>query len=125
MAQENQLSFLELRLPKNNEYTTEPMEALLANLARNQKRSLFSLFSSQKPLLALIIFLKEQTIYFSIGVPTEKLNFFQSQILSYYPDVLINLSSKSFFGSGFLLQAFSLCENGLNGGQLLSSENGR
>lgn len=96
MAQENQLSFLELRLPKNNEYTTEPMEALLANLARNQKRSLFSLFSSQKPLLALIIFLKEQTIYFSIGVPTEKLNFFQSQILSYYPDVLINLTQNPF-----------------------------
>ncbi|MGE4555008.1 MAG: hypothetical protein AB7D02_02720, partial [Candidatus Paceibacterota bacterium] len=79
MAQENQLSFLELRLPKNNEYTTEPMEALLANLARNQKRSLFSPFSPQKPLLTRIIFLKEQTIYFSIGVPTEKLNFFQSQ----------------------------------------------
>ena len=96
MAQENQLSFLELRLPKNNEYTTEPMEALLANLARNQKRSLFSLFSPQKPLLTLIIFLKEQTIYFSIGVPTEKLNFFQSQILSYYPDVLINLTQNPF-----------------------------
>jgi len=49
MAQEKELSFLELRLPKNNEYTTEPMEALLANLARNQKRSLSSLFSPQKP----------------------------------------------------------------------------
>jgi len=49
MAQENQLSFLELRLPKNNEYTTEPMEALLANLARNQKRSLFPFFLPKNP----------------------------------------------------------------------------
>jgi hypothetical protein len=83
-----ELSFLEVRLPKNNTYTTEQMEALLANLTKVKKKKLFS--SSQPP-LGLNIISQNQKIRFFFGVPQKKINFTQSQILAQYPDCLISL----------------------------------
>ncbi|MGI6278420.1 MAG: type IV secretory system conjugative DNA transfer family protein [Patescibacteria group bacterium] len=83
-----ELSFLEVRLPKNNPYTTEQMEALLANLTKTKKKGLFS--RSQTP-LSLNIISQNQKIRFFFGIPQEKINFTQSQILAQYPDCLISL----------------------------------
>lgn len=83
-----ELSFLEIKIPKNNLYTTEQMETLLANLAKAEKASLFS---KPKTVLSLNIISKQQRISFFFGVPQEKVNFTQSQILAQYPDSLINL----------------------------------
>ncbi|KUK84161.1 MAG: hypothetical protein XD98_0149 [Microgenomates bacterium 39_6] len=83
-----ELSFLEVRLPKDNSYTTEQMEALLANLTKTKKGGLFS--RSQTP-LSLNIISQNQKIRFFFGIPQEKINFTQSQILAQYPDCLISL----------------------------------
>lgn len=83
-----ELSFLEIKIPKNNTYTTEQMEVLLANLTKAKKRGPLS--SSQPP-LSLNIISQNQKINFFFGVPQERINFTQSQILAQYPDCLITL----------------------------------
>jgi len=85
-----ELSFIKISLPKGNEYTTEQTEALLANIARSKQSFFKNPFKKQSPLLALEITLQKQTIHFIAGSPREKINFLQSQILSQYPDVLID-----------------------------------
>ena len=88
-----QLIFLEVKIPRNNEYTTEPMEILLANVVRSQKHSLFS----RAPILiSLNIILKNQKIYFILGIPQEKINFIQSQLLAQYPNAITNLTKNPF-----------------------------
>jgi hypothetical protein len=84
-----ELAFLEVKIPKGSQYSTEQMEAFLANLTKSTKKGLFS---RAKTVLSLNIISQEQKIHFFIGVPQEKINFTQSQILAQYPDSLISLT---------------------------------
>ncbi len=88
-----ELTFLKIQVPQDNEYTIEQMEAFLANIARNQKSRL--LFKTP-PILNLDILLWQQRIYFVLGIPKEKINFIQSQLLAQYPDATIELVKNPF-----------------------------
>ncbi len=105
----NQLSFLEIKVPKSNTYTTEQMESLLANLTKTKSGRLFS--RSQAP-LSLNIISQNQKINFFFGVPQEKINFTQSQILAQYPDCLISLNKNPILNLPNLNRAVS-CQLGL------------
>lgn len=83
-----ELSFLEIKIPKNNLYTTEQAEALLVNLTKSKNGGLFS---SPQTALSLNIISQEQRVHFFFGLPQEKTNFIQSQILAQYPDSLITV----------------------------------
>jgi len=93
---QKQLSFIETSIPKDNEYTTEQTEILLANIVRSKRSFFKNPFQKESPLLVLEIILREQTIHFIVGILQEKINFLQSQILSQYPDALINLIKNPF-----------------------------
>jgi energy-coupling factor transporter ATP-binding protein EcfA2 len=81
------LSLLEIRIPKDNEYTVEQTQTLLSNLSLWQKRFLF--FKKAVPISLEIVCLK-QKIYFVVALPEDKAQFFQSQLLAQYKDALIN-----------------------------------
>ncbi|MFH1601571.1 MAG: type IV secretion system DNA-binding domain-containing protein [Candidatus Shapirobacteria bacterium] len=84
--EEETFRFLEIRIPKDNEYTVEQTQALLSNLSLWKKSFLFL----KKPLpVSLEIACIEQKIYFIVGVPTAQINFFQSQVLAQYKDCLL------------------------------------
>jgi len=85
------MTFWEIRLPKDNEYSLEAVESLLANIAK-EKKSLFSF--RKKALLSLEIILQDQTVRFLIGAPEEKANFLKSQILSQYPNAILSAINK-------------------------------
>jgi len=96
------LAFLEIRLPKGNEYTTEQTETLLSNLSFWEKK--FFLF--QKPLpVVLEIACWEQKIHFIAAVPESQLSFFQSQLLAQYKEAVVNPMAD--YLSAFAPQKFS------------------
>lgn len=79
-------SFFEIRIPKDNEYTTEQAQALLSNLSLWQKKLLF--FKKPVPVILEIVCL-DQKIYFAIAVRQSQVSFFQSQLLAQYKDAVI------------------------------------
>ncbi|MDD3679588.1 MAG: type IV secretion system DNA-binding domain-containing protein [Candidatus Shapirobacteria bacterium] len=83
------MTFLEIRIPKENSYTTEQMETLLSNLIKSNKGGLFS---KPQTTVSLNIISQQQKINFFLGIPQEKVNFTQSQVLAQYPDAIINPS---------------------------------
>ncbi len=85
--EESKWRFFEIRVPKDNEYTTEQTQALLSNLALWKKGFLFS--KKGIPIILEITCI-EQKIYFIVGVPLAQADFFQSQMLAQYKDCLIS-----------------------------------
>ena len=80
------LSFFEIKVPRENEYTIEQTQTLLNNLQLWEKKFLFL----KRPLpVVLEIFCHQQKIYFLAGVPSSQASFFQSQLLAQYKDALV------------------------------------
>ncbi|MCX6726557.1 MAG: type IV secretion system DNA-binding domain-containing protein [Candidatus Shapirobacteria bacterium] len=105
------LSFLEVRLPQDNEYTPESMSSLLSNFTQIGKSGFFDRFLGKKNLIcSLEIALHDQQIHFYITAPSSSIDFIRSQILAQYPtaitrlgeDFLSPLLVKGGVGGGFL-----------------------
>ena len=80
------LSFLEIRLPRRNEYTLEAAQLLLANLNWFHRHWLLW---SRPQAFALEIGCWQQQIHFLAIVPQERSDFFQSQLLAQYRDAVV------------------------------------
>ncbi len=81
------MQFLLIKVPKGNEYTIEQTYALLSNLVEAKK---FSLFSRKKTIIySLEIICLEQKIYFVVGVPETKVEFFKAQLLAQFKEAMI------------------------------------
>ncbi len=90
---ETKLTFLEIRLPQDNEYSFESMSSLLSNFTQFTKKSFLDKFRSKKSTIAsLEIVLNKGQIHFFVAVPTDSLDFFQSQILAQYSSAIIRTS---------------------------------
>jgi len=106
-----ELSFLEIRLPQDNEYTPESMSSLLSNFTQIGKNGFFDHLLGKKNLVcSLEIALLNQQIHFYVTAPTANIDFIRSQILAQYPtaitrlgeDFLSPLLVKGGVGGGFL-----------------------
>ncbi len=80
------LSLLEIRLPRGNEYSLEPAQLLLVNLAWFQRRWFFW---RRPEHLALEIACWQQQIHFLAWVPRQREDFFQSQLIAQYRDAVV------------------------------------
>jgi len=82
-------TFLEVRLPQENEYTVESMSSLLSNFVQAGKNNLLDLILGKKTTIAsLEIVLSAGQLHFYFVVPTSNLEFFRSQILAQYPNAV-------------------------------------
>ena len=91
-------ALLEIRLPRHNEYTLEAAQLLLTNLSWFQKHWLFW---SRPETLALEIACWQQQIHFLAIIPTDRLDFFQSQLLAQYRDAVV-VSEKDYLAAANL-----------------------
>lgn len=83
------LSFLEIRLPQNNEFTPESMSSLLSNFTQFTKQSFLDRLLWRKTTIAsLEIVLIDGQIHFFVVIPTKNAEFFRSQILAQYPSAI-------------------------------------
>ena len=84
------LSFMEVRLPQDNETTLESMSSLFSNFTQFAKHSLWQrLVRTHHTIASLEIVLTEGQIHFYIVTPTANIDFFRSQILAQYPSAVI------------------------------------
>lgn len=89
-----ELSFLEVRLPQDNEYTPESMSSLLSNFTQIGKNSfLNSLLHKKNLVCSLEIALLNQQIHFYVTAPTANIDFIRSQILAQYPTAITRLGN--------------------------------
>lgn len=80
---------VEIRLPQNNEYTTEQMSSLLANFIQLAHTSLWDRLRGRKSTIcSLEIVLIKGQIRFFIAVPEDNFQFIKSQILAQYPSAI-------------------------------------
>ena len=87
----SELVFFEVKIPKGNEYTIEQTQVFLSNFVSSRKSVLASIFGSNKQeRLILEIVSHKQKIHFIVGVPPAKTEFFQSQLIAQYKEVVIN-----------------------------------
>lgn len=81
---------LELRVPRDNEYTPENMAACFSGLSHLPGTSFFSwLLSKQPTTLSLEMACFNQTIHFYLVVPPPLVSYLESQILAQYPLAVI------------------------------------
>ncbi|MEK7527905.1 MAG: type IV secretion system DNA-binding domain-containing protein [Patescibacteria group bacterium] len=89
MPEVSPYTFLEVRLPQDNEFTPESMSSLLSNFVQASKTSLFNQILGKKTTIAsLEIVLSGGQLHFYFVVPTNNLEFFRSQILAQYPNAV-------------------------------------
>lgn len=89
MSSPTPLTFLEIRLPQDNEFTIESMSSLLSNFSTIASVSFFDWILGKKPLIAsLEIVLLQNQIHFYVVAPTANIEFFRSQILAQYPSAI-------------------------------------
>lgn len=82
------MQFLQIKVPKDNEYTTEQTYALLANLISKPKLR-FLFFGQKTQPYSLEILCSNQLIKFIVGVPKNKIEFFKAQLLAQYKQAII------------------------------------
>jgi hypothetical protein len=89
MPEASAYTFLEVRLPQDNEFTPESMSSLLSNFVQAGKNSIFNQILGKKTTIAsLEIVLSAGQLHFYFVVPTNNLEFFRSQILAQYPNAI-------------------------------------
>jgi hypothetical protein len=87
----SQFTLLEVRLPQENEFTFESMSSLLSNFTQFSSQTLLDkIMHRKKTLASLEIVLRDGQVRFYIAVPTNKIEFFRSQILAQYSSAIIN-----------------------------------
>jgi hypothetical protein len=82
------MRFLLIKVPKGNEHSIEQTYALLANLVEEKGFSL-PFLGSPGPTYSLEIIGMDQKIYFVVGIPDEKLDFFEAQLLAQFKEAVI------------------------------------
>ncbi len=82
------MRFLLIKVPKGNEHSIEQTYALLANLVEEKGFSL-PFFASPGPIYSLEIIGMDQKIYFVVGVPEDKSDFFEAQLLAQFKEAVI------------------------------------
>ncbi len=97
------MKFLAIRVPKANEYKIEQTYALLSNLIK-EKGFTLPLIGKLGPVYSLEVTCFDQKIYFVVGVPDDKLEFFKAQLLAQYKDALIEKFSPPNFSTGYFSQ---------------------
>ncbi len=108
----SELVFFEVKIPKGNEYTIEQTQVFLSNFVSSRKGLFASIFgSARQERLVLEIVSHQQKIHFIIGVSPTKAEFFQSQLIAQYKEVVIN-PIKDYF-ENFNDQSFSALEMSL------------
>ena len=86
------MKFLVIKVPRNNEYTVEQTYSLLANLSLGKSGFLPW---SKKETYSFEIVCFNQTIYFVVGVPESKVDFFQAHLAAQFKDVVIEKKDSS------------------------------
>lgn len=82
------MTFFKIKVPKGNESKIEQTCALLSNLVENKGFS-FPFFGSTGSIYSLEIICFDQKIHFIAGVPDEKVDFFQAQLLAQYKEAVL------------------------------------
>jgi hypothetical protein len=87
------LSFLEIRLPQNNEYSPESMSSLLSNFVQFSSSSFFDrLLGKKNTIASLEIALINGQIHFYVVIPSRAAasdaEYFRAQILAQYPTAI-------------------------------------
>ena len=86
---DKKLSFLEIRLPQNNEYTPESMSSLLSNFVQFSSSSFFDRILGKKNTIAsLEIALINGQIHFYVVTNATDSEYFRSQILAQFPTAI-------------------------------------
>lgn len=89
----SEFSLLEIRLPQNNEFTAESASSLLSNFIQSANTNFFDRILGKKNIItSLEIVLSEGQIHFYFVIPTQKLEFFRSQILAQYPTAITKIA---------------------------------
>jgi len=81
------MEFLLIKVPKGNEYTIEQTYALLSNLIEGKKTNLFK--KKRGAVYSLEIICSNQKIFFLVGLPEEKLEFFKAQLLAQFKEAVM------------------------------------
>jgi hypothetical protein len=90
MSTDQKLTFLEVRLPQDNETTLESMSSLFSNFTQFTKKSFWDRFTGKKHTIAsLEIVLLEGQVHFYVVTPQSNFDFFRSQILAQYPFAIV------------------------------------
>jgi len=84
-----ELTFFEIRVPKNSETSPEAMAACFQALPKIHSTLWDRLFAKQQA-LCLEIVTWNQRIYFMVVVPTQMASYFTSQLIAQYPQALIS-----------------------------------
>ncbi len=94
MSSNSAFTFMEVRLPQDNETTLESMSSLLSNFTQFAKLSFWEKLSGKHSLVAsLEVVLINGQIHFYVVVPVQNYDFFRSQILAQYPSAVIKESN--------------------------------
>ncbi len=84
------LTHLQVKIPKQNEYTPESMSSLLANFTHFSSPGLFQKLRGQTGLIAsLEIILKDNQIHFFVTCPSTKKDYISSQILAQFNNAYV------------------------------------
>ena len=90
MPSKSELTFMEVRLPQDNETTLESMSSLFSNFTQFTKQSFIKRITRQRSTIAsLEAVLMDGQVHFYVAVPTANLDFFRSQILAQYSTAII------------------------------------
>ena len=118
MADPQKLTFMEVRLPAENETTLESMSSLLSNFTQFNKLSFWEkVLKKHHTIASLEIVLTEGQIHFYVVTPADTAEFFRSQILAQYSFAVIKepadylvpfLSPNATGGLGFSFTQLSL-----------------
>ena len=84
-----ELTFFEIRVPKNSETSPEAMAACFQALPKIHSTLWDRLFAKQQA-LCLEIVTWNQRIYFMVVVPTQMASYFTSQLIAQYPQAFIS-----------------------------------
>ena len=120
------LTFLEIRLPQDNELTVESMSSLLSNFSQAASISFFDRLFGKKPTIAsLEIVLTGGQIHFYLVANKDQIEFFRAQILAQYPSALTR-QTDDYLNNGSEVNNFSARSDrvtpDLSGGQPEGSE---
>ncbi len=80
---------LEIRLPQENEFSSESMSSLLSNFVQMSHTSFFNrILGKKNTISSLEITLEKGQIHFYVAVPSTSFEFFRAQILAQYPTAI-------------------------------------
>jgi hypothetical protein len=97
MPSTSALTFMEVRLPQDNETTLESMSSLFSNFTQFAKQSLWQRLARKRSTIAsLELVLLDGQVHFYVVTPSSEADFFRSQILAQYSTAIIKEPPKDY-----------------------------